>query len=64
MGITRSYQGNTESGKILNALISANAPKVLLPERGVVKGEKQVVAPKVTVTVAADGKWHEYADKK
>ena len=39
-----------------------NCAKSFVTREGIQDREKQVVAPKVTVTVPADGKWHEYAD--
>ena len=41
-----------------------NCAKSFVTRGGFRVEEKQVVAPKVTVTVPVDGKWHEYADKK
>jgi hypothetical protein len=41
-----------------------NCAKSFVTRAGFELKEKQVVAPKVTVTVPADGQWHEYADQK
>jgi hypothetical protein len=45
-------------------VLKPNCAKSFVTRGGIEMREKQVVAPKVAVTVPADGKWHEYADKK